>query len=475
MSRNYTTDQVIGASVNAINNQRMAKEATALFAQDQNFEQALERMQAVRDFIGSPEKIIGSNFTKHGEIAESIEVGLTNARSVLEGGMDRATFDGVGRTAPADYLIDSAEVQSKFINGINNNLNKGVLDHLVKYPDFTQNGGYYHIPKDQFSIISKILNGEHVDGLSQKTINSIKNHVVEIEKKTGSNFYDVIKPGVSNYDEVQQGVVPQTLDNHERELADRNNKIKDDIGEAHKPGLTDGVKATGVAALVGGTMSFTIGLYQHYKNGKNPFKGDLTVQDWKALGITTAEGAALGGVTGGAIYALTNYASLSAPFAAAVVSAGKGLASLQKSFSNGEISLNEFTDMGLIICAESAIVGLATAAGQAIIPIPILGAVIGSLAGQFMMSLLGEDSGLTITQIQKELDEFINHLEITYKNVVQTIVNEFKRLGDLTVIAFDFESNKRLFLSSISLARAHGVKEDKILKNDKEIDNFFLG
>lgn len=39
------------------------------------------------------------------------------------------------------------------------------------------------------------------------------------------------------------------------------------------------------------------------------------------------------------------------------------------SYQRGEIDLNEFTDLGLIVCAESAIVGAMTIAGQTLIPV----------------------------------------------------------------------------------------------------------
>jgi hypothetical protein len=88
--------------------------------------------------------------TKHGEIAEQVEVGVRNARQAIERVQDvsdlSATFDGVGRTAPADYMIDGVDVESKFINGVNNNLNH-VLQHMETYPNFTQENPFTISPK----------------------------------------------------------------------------------------------------------------------------------------------------------------------------------------------------------------------------------------------------------------------------------------------------------------------------------------
>lgn len=467
-------DQAFGAFVHNINQQRHIAEIANLLRQDQNFTRALEEVNKIREFVGTPENILGSEYTKHGEIAEQVEVGIRNARSYLHGGEQVATFEGVGRLAPEDYLVNGFDVQSKFYNGINNTLGKGIVGHLDKYPDFTSNDGFYHIPKDQFEVIEKILKGEQVEGLGNKSIAAIKANVAEIESRTGQSFTEVVKPGLSQYPEVQQGAIHKTLDTHEKDLNNQNSDIKKEINEAHQASLAEGLKATGVAAAVGASLSLGMGLYAHYKNGKNPFKGELNKEEWQTLGIDTAKGAALGGVTGAAVYGLTNYASLSAPFAAAVVSATKGLASLQRDYQQGNISLDEFTSMGLVLCSESAIVGLATAVGQTLIPIPVLGAVIGSLAGQMMLNLLGKDSGKTITAIKKEMDSFLVDLNDTYLQVVEKIKLEFKRLGDLTIVAFDFDLNISLLDRSVELAQAYGLSDDMILKNTAEIDDYFL-
>lgn len=473
MSVTYAKDQTIGAFVHSINAQRQADEVARLLQQDFHFAKAVNEVDKVRQFVGSPENILGSNLTKHGEIAEQVEVGIRNARSYLQGGGQVATFEGVGRLAPEDYLLDGVEVQSKFYNGANNTL-QGIKEHLNKYPDFTSNKGFYHMPKDQFEVIDKILKGEPVDHFNAKTVASIRNHIAEIESRTGQGFYDVVEPGVSDYAEIQQGAVHGTLDTHQKDLEQQNKQLKDDIRQAHKPSLAEGAKATGIAAAVGAGVSLGAGFYKHYKEGKNVFKGELTSEDWKELGLDTAKGAVIGGVSGAAMYSLTNYASLSAPFAGAVVSASKGIASLYSDYHSGDITLDDFTSMGIMICAESSIVGLATFAGQTLIPVPVLGAVIGSLAGQVMVNLMGVDSGETVASLNKQIEAFTAKLDAKYQLVVEQILSEYRRLGDLTVAAFDFDLNVSLLTRSVDLARAYGVEEDEILKDIDDVDDYFL-
>lgn len=467
-------DQVSAVVVDSINNHRIQSELTSQLAQDAAFTKALEQVDKVRDFVGSPNKILGSELTKHGEIAEQVEVGIRNARSALHQEGMAATFDGVGRTAPEDYLIDGTAVQSKFINGASKNLDH-VMEHMDKYANFGRDGSYYHIPKDHHETIMKVVNGEPVEGLSQKSINAIREKVQEIESKSGHAFNEVVKPGVSDYSEVQQGKIHETLDNHEKQLDAENREIKDQITQDHQASLTEAAKAAAVAGAVGGAVSLVAGLYSKYKQGKNPFKGGLTAEDWKELGVSTLKGAAGGAVAGGSIYLLTNHAALSAPFAGAVVSAAKGVGSLWRDYHAGKIDAEAFMDLGLVVCAESAIVGLATAAGQTLIPVPVLGAVIGSLAGKMLAEFMTGKDGQLVERMKAEMDAFLAKLDKVQQKVVAAINAEYDRLGKLTEAAFDFGRNEALLLqASIDLSKAYEVDEKLIIASHSQLDDFML-
>ena len=78
---------------------RSADLANALSSQDRVFLASMREMQVVRDFVGTPENILGSATTKHGEIAEQVNVAIIRARDILLGRAPTATFEGVGRFA----------------------------------------------------------------------------------------------------------------------------------------------------------------------------------------------------------------------------------------------------------------------------------------------------------------------------------------------------------------------------------------
>lgn len=466
-------DQVSGVIIERVNSLRIADEIAKLGSQDANFSKAINQIDMVREFVGSPEHILGSQNTKHGEIAEHVEVGIRRAREALIGKNMTATFDGVGRTAPEDYLINGILVQSKFLNGINNNLS-AVIEHMEKYSNFGRDGSFYNIPKDVYETIDKIQSSESINGLKFKTIEAIKNKISTIENESGKSFSEVVKPSISNYAEVQQGTIIKTLDQHNDDVSEQNAKIKDQIRQEHKPNLREAGEVTITATLVGAAISLTSAFYQKSKEGKKFYKGDFSNEDWKEIGVSTGKGAIKGGISGLSIYGLTNYASLSAPFAGAVVSASKGVGSLIKDFDEGTINQEEFIEIGMVICSESAIVGFATAAGQAAIPIPILGAVIGSIAGSMLVNSLGAKNKTTAHAIRREMEDYVKQLDLDYKNIVDDIIVKYNNLGDITKAAFDLDNNKHLLLSSIALAREYGVKDQNILKSPKDINKYFL-
>lgn len=473
LNNHLIRDQIVGVIVDNLNTQRIQDETNQLFAQDNAFLKAVEQIDKVREFVGSPEKIIGSKFTKHGEIAEQVEVGVRNARQALAQHEMTATFNGVGRTAPEDYMIDGFAVQSKFINGVNNNL-EHVLKHMGKYPEFGKDGSFYNIPKDSHEVISKIMNNEPVEGLAENSVRAIKEKVAEIEAESGKSFIEVVKPGVSNYADVQQGRIHKTLDGHENDLDEKNNHLKNQITEKHQPSFGEAAQAAGMGAAVGGAVTLTASIYNKYKQGKNPFKGDFSKEDWKEVGVTTGKGAIGGAVAGSAIYGLTNYAKLSAPFAGAVVSAAKSVNSLIEDYQTGNISFDMFVDLGMMACAESAIVGICTATGQALIPVHVLGAVIGSVAGKMLAQFASDQVSGVQQKLQQDMSGFLAKVDAAYTDVVRRINVEFEHLGELTKVAFDLEHNKALLKSSIELARVYGVDEKNIIKNQKELDQFML-
>lgn len=469
---------MVGGILDADAQRRAAELADKLAAQDGAFRRALSEVDNIRRFVGEPEHILGRANTKHGEIAEHVEVGIRNARDYLRQRFPTATFDGVGRNAREDYLVDGVAVQSKFINGANNSLDH-VLKHLGKYESFGRDGSYYHIPKDQHELVAKILRGEDVSEFSSRTVRAIETKIREVENLTGRPFGEVVRPGISKYAEVMRGKIHETLDGHEDTLRGENRDIKRDIRDDAQPGMAEALGAVGKGAAVGAGVRLTMALYRKAKAGKNPLRGDFTAEDWAEVGVDTAKGAAQGGIAAGALYALTQSSAMSAPFAGAVVSTTTVLAQLVKQRQAGEIDDDTFAELGLFACIEGGVVGLCSAAGQALIPIPVVGAVVGAAAGRLFASITKDWLGGMDEELKRRLDSYyeesLSRLDAEYLSFMRDLMQKYDSLGELTEIAFNMELNSSLRLdASVDLARAYEVPEQEIIHNTDELDEFML-
>ena len=496
MSTNVWKDQVTAAGVDGFNqwkSQSIAKQLDQIVKeklqnqqqQNINFETALKHMMKMRQFLSEPKNILGSEQTKHGEVAEHLEVNVRNAWAALKGQSEVATFDGVAPTAPEDFILDGIKYQSKFINGSNNTL-KHILDHYGKYQDSSMN---YSIPKDQYKIIEAIRLGQAPSNLNDKSIRAILQKVEEIERQTGRSFQETVKPSVSNYSEAQLGTAGETVSKHQDQIVDENQKIQDEIQkdtrektksiEAKKgPSIGEGVKVAGTAAAIAASLNTITVIYSKVKNGKKI--QDFDKDDWKEIGISSASAGAKGGVTAGSIYVLTNLTSLSAPFAGAVTSAAMGLSSLLTDLNKDQISMDEFVTQGQILCIEAGVAATGGAIGQMLIPIPVLGAIIGTVTANFVWGFAKDKLGAREKELKKILDAYTESIlakvDKAYQDIVSKINTTYARYNSLIDAAFDVQANSAvLAAASVDLAVELGVDEEKVLKNDADLDAFFLG
>ncbi|MBS8265690.1 hypothetical protein DYI25_14785 [Mesobacillus boroniphilus] len=496
MSTSVWKDQVTAAGVEGFNHwktQSIAKQLDqivkdALQGQQQqnvNFENALKHMMKMRQFLSEPKNILGSEQTKHGEVAEHLEVNIRNAWAALKGQGDVATFDGVGRTAPEDFILDGIKYQSKFINGTNNTL-KHVLEHFEKYQDRSMN---YSIPKDQYKIIEAIKSGQTPEGLNDKSIRAILKKIEEIERQTGRSFHDLVKPSVADYSEAQLGKAGETVSKHQDHIIDENQKVQDKIKQDAKeqskaveakkgPSVGEGVKVAGVAAAIAASLNTITVIYSKVKSGKKI--QDFNKDDWSEIGLSSAKAGAKGGVTAGSIYALTNLTSLSTPFAGAVTSAAMGMSSLLTDLNKDNISMDEFVTQGQILCLEAGIAATGGAIGQMLIPIPVLGSIIGTVTANFIWGFAKDKLGAREEELKKKLnaytDSLLQKIDKAYQEIIAKINQKYARFNSLIEAAFDVEANSAvLAAASVDLAREIGVADTKILKNDEDLDAFFLG
>ena len=450
--------------------------AVALTKQDRAFLEAFGEFKKVRTFVGSPENILGNANTKHGEIAEQVNVAIRRAVDLLNQRTPNASFEGVDRFGPVDYLDGGREIQSKFYNGLHNTL-KGVTSHVEQNRDFVSSGGQYHAPKDQFEQFRSLQESGTIDGLSSRSVERIQREVENLQRTTGKPLEDLVKPGESTYDEVQQGRVHETIQDRENRLGDKNKELKDQAHGEHGPSLSGATTAAAIGAAAGGGVRFAQAVWVKYREGKNPFQGEFSVEDWRDIGLDTAKGAGTGAVAGGTLYLLTNSTDLAAPFAGALVSGLMGIGELLEQYHAGEIDGEQFVDCSLMVAVDAAIVGLSAAAGQTLIPVPMLGAFVGSIAGKIVASAIRDGLEDAESELIERLEayeaEAIAKLDDALRAVMEELDAHFGRLSDLARIAFDETVNTELRLvASIQIAEAVEVPDHQILRSKADLDNF---
>ena len=379
--------------------------AATLQSQDRAFLGAMREMQVVRDFVGSPGSILGRTDTKHGEIAEQVYVAVSRASDVLHGRFPSATFDGVPRTSPVDYRVADLDIQSKYYNGLRNTL-RGVGTHAEKYPDFASGHGRYHIPRDQHRQLEELRQTGEVEGLADRSAAAIQRGVDDLERVTGRSATDLIEPGEASYDEVQRGRIHDTLKDREDGLARENEDLRDTARDEHGPSLGGLGTAAALGAAAGGGVSLAQAIWVKCREGRNPFQGEFSVEDWEDVGVVAAQGASGGAVAGSAVYVLTNSTSLAAPFAGSMVSALMGIGALLRDYHAGTVDSDQFIEMSHIIAMDAAVAGLAVAAGQTLVPIPILGALLGGLAGKLVAAALQDSLGQSASALAVSLAEY---------------------------------------------------------------------
>jgi len=416
----------------------------------------------------------------HGFIAEFAETGITNARRAFEG--LKYSTEMLNDNGPADLLVNGKPVQMKFYANL--------LKELRTSADYKMDMMF---PKDHMEVFEKIMNGDknisfNGGQLSENQINKIKQLIENESKIRGLTWDKWMKSSVLEYKSVQKGSINQTIS---KEVDDINQKsvkqtenIKSDSDNERilaqqkaQPSFGEATKAASIGAMVQGGLNLGIFIYEKHKDGKEIW--EFTADDWKEGGIETTKSAFKGGVSGYAIYGLTNICHLTAPSAGAITSGTFGLANAIILYRIGEVDEEGFVDLVTMNAVDATGAAIGAAIGQTIIPIPVAGALVGSIIATTALSLgkgmLNKHEQEILNNYQNKADSFISTLDSSYKVILDDLLAKYRELGELQAYSFDFDLNVQLqFVASIDLARFVGVSEDEILHDEIEINNFFL-
>ena len=471
-----TQEQATASWIQFLYNQRLATVVKAFNEQDINLEAAIDELNKLKEFVADENHILGSILTKHGEIAEHCQVNISNARNLVNGLMPQYSFENVGRTAPEDYLKDGFFIQSKFYFSPKGTL-LAIRKHLSIYPDFIKNGGSYEIPRDQYDAISKVIKSLDTKGVSSlsKADLSLLNSLQKLEKDTGIQFYKDINTTLVSYRDVQVENINETILREENNVRAQNISLKEDIRIRNAPSFGGMLKVAGASALLEGGVRFTISILKKLKQGKHI--NEFTLDDWKEVGIDLGKYSVKGGIRGGVVYGMTNYSVTPANIASAYVTAVFGICETIKRYRSKEINAETMLYDCEALSIDTAISAMASLTGQSLIPIPVLGAIIGNIAGELIYEVgkkICNDKELEIIKnIQKRNRTYNEELNNELEQYMKYIQTEFNRYKTYEELAFDQDLNTA-FENAVKLARHVGTPEENILLTDDDLKHFLM-
>ena len=297
---------------------------------------------------------------------------------------------------------------------------------------------------------------------------------VEAFFETGKIKIEDIEPSKLDYDSVQRDVIHDTIHKEKNNVLATDKEQRTEAYNKSNPTLSQGLKATGISAALEGTTSFVSAIIKRRKGGKKI--SEFSSDDWNAIIKETGYGTVKGGVRGVSIYTLTNYTATPAAVANALCTASFGVAEQAYQMRKGNISENDFLWNSEILCLDVTVSALSSFVGQAAIPIPVLGAIIGNAVGMFLYQIAKDTLARKEQQIVagylREIRELDMRLETEYHSFIDMLNDDlsvyYKMLEKTYVPDYEVALNM-----SAQLARYLAVPENEILTSIAEIDDYF--
>lgn len=479
-------DQALGAWIDYLNQVRLTELTERLKAQDGNLMDALDTLEKTIEMIQQRIVDTGRGGAKgmHGFIAEYAEVGIGNARQLVKG--KSPMFELLDDNGPVDLRINGVDFQMKFVEGGGCFSLNAIKGHLEKYPDFVAMGGRYEIPKNYYEAVRTLH--EMPEDVARKLSSSGEGFspyqyrmVKTFFEETGLTIDD-IEPSLLEYDEVQRSRINLTITKEEAELRKADAELRSDTLEGGKPSLGQGVQAAAVSAGIEGATAFVTIIVSKLKEGKR--LGDFTEADWEQVIQETGIGTIKGGARGASLYALTNCADalgrhkvFPGAVANSLVTAAFGVVEQVRLHRDGCIDEKALYINAEIVCLDAAVSALSSALGQTVIPVPIIGAVIGNTVGAVIYQAAKDALSSKERQMLEEYAELQRALnessEAEYRNLIAALHVEMASYMQLLVAAFDPDPLAALE-GSCELALSLGVPCGEVLDTKAKVDDYFL-
>ncbi|WRF06269.1 hypothetical protein KVE59_03295 [Helicobacter pylori] len=369
-------------------------------------------------------------------------------------------------------VIPGTLTQSKFVG---RNGEECFEKFLSKdYEKYLKNGMKMEIPKDFFGDFQKEANIK---------IKSLESRIAKQKELGNFQKADILERRLQKCKTIKAHTRPASITKKEAIEARLNPKLstaKDVASVSHQAGMN----AAQTGALIGGGVSLVTNVYECVANGKDPIKAI------KHTAIATLKGGAL---SYGSAFASSSLGGLMQSSANKIIQSlgkgsvpamivGAGVANCKVFIDYFRGKIDEAELLKQLVKANTTLVssGAMAFAGQALIPIPVVGALIGGfvgamLSGTFFNAFLKarEEAKLARQrriEIEKKCREFIKLLEIyqnQFKEVFERYFHETTRFFNQS---FD-ELERALYAGDGDLAIAVNNKSREWLGQKALFDN----
>ncbi|WP_188830701.1 hypothetical protein [Nocardia camponoti] len=381
---------------------------------------------------------------------------------------------------PVDLMRGGVAVQQKFVAAGGRFSLGAITQHLEKYPDYVSNGGKYQIPRDHYEVVAHLRGMSYEEASESLTRSGDGPSLRDWQRihhffRDGSVDMDALEASTLKYDEVQRDVYQSTMSAEKDSLRATDRSARTDALRESRPSVREGARATVMAAVVEGGTTFVMSVIAKRREGK-PLK-DFDAQDWRDVAGDASFSLGKGGVRGLSIYTLTNFTATPSAVASSIVTASLSIAEQANKLRRSEIDELEFIANSELIALEAAVSALSSCIGQAAIPIPLLGAVIGNTVGTVMYkavaSSLSKREAALIERYLEEQRVLDAHLAEEHQELLAQLARSMSDYLGLLDRAFSPDVQVAL-TGSIELALELGVDAAEVLDTDEKTLAFFL-
>ena len=473
-------EQAVASWINYLNQVRLNELVQSLHNQDMNFDKAMQELDTtlhtIKDTIIDRNR--GGEKGMHGFIAEVAECGIGKARQQIDG--KEIVYKWINDNGPDDLMRNGLFIQQKFVNAGGHFSLDAIKEHLEKYPDYIASGKVYQIPKDHYDKIKYLL--EMPKEVANKLPTSNGEFSLKKWKEVQDFFadgtvpFDKIESSTLSYSDAQVGNINDTISSEKEQLTEKDQQLRDEAYQKSRPAVQEGLKVTIIAGVIEGSTEFCAKVIKKRKSGKKI--KDFSSKDWKDISFDSGKSFIKGSVRGASIYTLTNYTATPAAVASAIVTASFGIAEQTHLFRQGKLSEIEYIENSEILCLDVSVSALSSLIGQVVIPVPVLGAVIGNTVGSVLYQIgknqFNEYEQKLLCSYAESLKKLDNELIEQYQGVLNELNDSLALYLEIVSSAFSPDINIA-FEGSIELAKHYGVPSEEILDTYEKTKNYFIG